>query len=263
MLKMPAGIRWRTRSWFGVSIAVSNSKCSLISPRSSWRIFFSLCSGTSIRWLSHSRASAWLFADTSEINLVVARSSSMTGPMILRTLPTKNLANASQSTHVFCAVGVMVNGYTNIGDNQTGRYLDHPSFAPLWSTLAELEVPLYLHPREPLPSQTVIYDGYPSLVGSAWGFGYETATHAVRLMLSGLFDDHPNVQVILGHLGEGLPFLLPRLEHRLDKQREGVGLGSARQKVGYYFSNNFYLTTSGHFHTRALVTPLAKSVPSG
>jgi predicted TIM-barrel fold metal-dependent hydrolase len=76
------------------------------------------------------------------------------------------------------AVGVMVNGYTNIGDNQTGRYLDHPSFAPLWSTLAELDVPLYLHPREPLPSQTLIYDGYPSLVGSAWGFGHETATHA-------------------------------------------------------------------------------------
>jgi gamma-resorcylate decarboxylase len=156
------------------------------------------------------------------------------------------------------AVGVMVNGYTNIGDNQTGRYLDHPSFAPLWSTLAELDVPLYLHPREPLPSQTLIYEGYPSLVGSAWGFGHETGTHAVRLMLSGLFDDHPNVQVILGHLGEGLPFLLPRLEHRLDKQRDGVGLGGARQKVSYYFSNNFYLTTSGHFHTRALVNAISE-----
>jgi hypothetical protein len=89
----------------------------------------------------------------------------------------------------------------------------------------EQHVPVYLHPREPLPAQTRIYEGYSSLVGSAWGFAHDTATHAVRLMLSGLFDRHPGVQIILGHLGEGLPFLLPRLEYRLDKQREGVGLG--------------------------------------
>jgi predicted TIM-barrel fold metal-dependent hydrolase len=60
------------------------------------------------------------------------------------------------------------------------------------------------------------------------------------------------------HLGEGLPFLLPRLEHRLDKQREGVGLGNARGKVGQYFSDNFYVTTSGHFHTRALFNAISE-----
>jgi gamma-resorcylate decarboxylase len=77
-------------------------------------------------------------------------------------------------------------------------------------------------------------------------------------MLSGLFDRHPGAQVILGHLAEGLPFLLPRLEHRLDKQKGGAGLGSARRKVSEYFSGNFYATTSGHFHTRTLFNTIAE-----
>ena len=150
------------------------------------------------------------------------------------------------------AKGAMVNGYTNVGDADTARYLDEPDNAPFWAAAAELGVPVYLHPREPLPSQRRIYDGYGSLVGSAWGFGHETATHAVRLMLSGLFDDHPGLQVILGHLGEGLPFTLPRLEHRLAKQHAGVGLGRAREPLGRYLGRNFLLTTSGHFHSRTL-----------
>jgi gamma-resorcylate decarboxylase len=128
----------------------------------------------------------------------------------------------------------------------------------MWAAVEELGVPVYLHPREPLPAQQVIYCGYESLVGSAWGFAHETATHAVRLMLSGLFDRHPGVQVILGHLAEGLPFLLPRLEHRLDKQKNGAGLGSARRRVSESFSANFYATTSGHFHTRTLFNTMAE-----
>jgi predicted TIM-barrel fold metal-dependent hydrolase len=156
------------------------------------------------------------------------------------------------------ALGALVNGYTNVSDDDTAKYLDHPSFAPFWAKLAELNVPLYLHPREPLPSQTLIYDGYSSLIGSAWGFAHETGTHAVRIMLSGIFDQHPDVQVILGHLGEGLPFLLPRLEHRLDRQSEGSGLGPARRRVSEYFNNNFYVTTSGHFHTRTLYNTISE-----
>lgn len=156
------------------------------------------------------------------------------------------------------AKGAMVNGYTNVGDAQTGRYLDAPENAVFWAKAAELDVPVYLHPRESLPSQQRAYDGYACLVGSAWGFGHETATHAVRLMLSGLFDEHPGLQIILGHLGEGLPFTLPRLEHRLAKQREGVGLGRARKPVSHYFAANFLLTTSGHFHTNALKNAISE-----
>ena len=72
-------------------------------------------------------------------------------------------------------------------------------------------------------------------------------------MLSGLFDEYPDVQVILGHLGEGLPFILPRLQHRLDEQREGERGAKAKRRPGYYFNNNFHLTTSGDFHTKPLI----------
>ena len=146
--------------------------------------------------------------------------------------------------------GALVNGYTNAGDD--ARYLDEPSAREFWAKAAELDVPVYLHPREPLPSQRRAVQGYPELVGSAWGFGYETASHAVRLILSGLFDDHPGLQVILGHLGEGLPYLLPRLQHRMDEQRDGEAGNKAKRRPSYYFGRNFHITTSGHFHARQL-----------
>ncbi|ORW03476.1 amidohydrolase family protein [Mycobacterium kyorinense] len=155
------------------------------------------------------------------------------------------------------AVGALVNGYTDLPGGDA-RYLDERENLPFWEKVAELGVPIYLHPREPLSSQQRIYQGYESLVGSAWGFAHETATHAIRLMLSGLFDRFSGVQVILGHLGEGLPLMLPRLEHRLRKQRDGVGLGDAKRAVGEYFRENFYVTTSGHFHTKGLLNAISE-----
>ncbi|SFN40661.1 2,3-dihydroxybenzoate decarboxylase [Chryseobacterium oleae] len=154
--------------------------------------------------------------------------------------------------------GALVNGYTNIGDENTAQYLDEEPIWEFWDRVAQLNVPVYLHPREPLASQRRIYEGYSSLIGSAWGFAHETATHAIRLMLSGLFDQYPNLTVILGHLGEGLPFMLPRLEHRLNMQHEGTGLGKAKKKVSDYFNNNFYITTSGHFHTKGLLNTISE-----
>jgi gamma-resorcylate decarboxylase len=154
--------------------------------------------------------------------------------------------------------GALINGYTNIGNADTAQYLDEAPVGEFWERVAQLDVPVYLHPREPLPSQRRIYDGYSSLVGSAWGFAHETATHAIRLMLSGLFDKYPNLTIILGHLGEGLPLMLPRVEHRLRMQRDGKGLGSAGRPVSDYFNRNFYLTTSGHFHTKSLLNAISE-----
>jgi gamma-resorcylate decarboxylase len=103
-------------------------------------------------------------------------------------LPTQDLAGAAAELRwaigELGAAGALINGYTNVGDASTGRYLDHESYEPFWAAVEELGVPVYLHPREPLPAQQAIYR-YDSLVGSAWGFARETATHAVRLMLSG------------------------------------------------------------------------------
>jgi gamma-resorcylate decarboxylase len=146
--------------------------------------------------------------------------------------------------------GVLVNGYSNVGESEQVQYLDEAPLEDFWACVSRFKVPVYLHPREPLPSQTRSIRGYPELGGSAWAFAYETSTHAVRLMLSGLFDRYPNIQVILGHLGEGLPFMLSRLQHRLDMQREGVKGSKARQRPSYYFASNFYITTSGHFHSK-------------
>jgi 2,3-dihydroxybenzoate decarboxylase len=148
--------------------------------------------------------------------------------------------------------GALVNGYSNVGPGEIVQYLDEEPVRPFWEQVSKLNVPVYLHPREPLPSQTRSIEGYPELGGSAWAFAYETASHAVRLMLSGLFDLHPNLQVILGHLGEGLPLLLPRLQHRLDEQREGAAGSKAKHRVSHYFGMNFWVTTSGHFHTKQL-----------
>ncbi len=147
-------------------------------------------------------------------------------------------------------VGVLVNGYTNAGPDEDVFYLDERPLDDFWAECERLGAPVYLHPREPLPSQTRSIRGFPELGGSAWAFAYETSTHAVRLMLSGLFDRFPKLQVILGHLGEGLPFMLPRMQHRLDEQREGLKGAKARRRPSYYFANNFHVTTSGHFHTK-------------
>jgi len=83
-------------------------------------------------------------------------------------------------------------------------------------------------------------------------FGVETATHTLRLMLSGLFDRFPNLTVILGHLGEGLPFLLPRVEHRLRHAATG-SRGRHAQPLMHYLRSNFFITTSGAFRTPALL----------
>ncbi|GAA2331970.1 amidohydrolase family protein [Streptomyces violaceusniger] len=152
-------------------------------------------------------------------------------------------------------LGALINGYSNIGDENTAQYLDEPQVEPFWAKVEELGVPVYLHPRIPLPNQQRIYQGYEGLLGSAWGFGFETATHALRLILSGLFDRHPNVNVILGHLGEALPFTLPRVEHRLRHQRRETH-GAHEKAPTEYLSNNFYITTSGILRTQALLDSL-------
>jgi gamma-resorcylate decarboxylase len=149
--------------------------------------------------------------------------------------------------------GALINGYSNVGSGEEIQYLDEEPIFPFWERVSKLKVPVYLHPREPLPSQTRSIKGYPELGGSAWAFGYETASHAARLMLSGIFDTYPNVQILLGHLGEGLPYMLPRLQHRIDEQREGKKGSKAKRRPSYYFSNNFWITTSGHYHTKPLL----------
>ena len=147
-------------------------------------------------------------------------------------------------------VGALINDYSQIGEADTSFYLDQPQYRQFWEEIAKLNVPVYLHPREPLPSQQRAYAGHPWLLGAAWAFGVETATHALRLMCSGLFDEHPKLQIILGHLGEMLPFAIWRAEHRILINPRGI---TCKKKLSQYFYSNFWITTSGNFRTQALI----------
>jgi 2,3-dihydroxybenzoate decarboxylase len=101
-------------------------------------------------------------------------------------------------------VGALANGFSQVGDLNTIAYLDEKQYWPFWQVCEQLDVPFYLHPRNPLPQDARIYKDHGWLMGPTWAFGHETAVHALRLMGSGLFDKHPKLQIMLGHMGERL-----------------------------------------------------------
>jgi gamma-resorcylate decarboxylase len=150
-------------------------------------------------------------------------------------------------------VGALISGFSQIGEEDTSYYLDIPMYRQFWGEVVKLDVPVYLHPREPLLSQQRPYEGHPWLLGAAWAFGVETATHALRLIGSGLFDQYPGLRIILGHLGESLPFSIWRFEHRNLVDPRGMNL---KKKASLYFYENFYVTTSGNFRTQALINTI-------
>jgi 2,3-dihydroxybenzoate decarboxylase len=149
-----------------------------------------------------------------------------------------------------CAV--MVNGYSNLGDERL--YLDAERFEPLWTALEDLRVPLYLHPRLPSTAvQDAVYHGHPELVGATWGFGPETATHTLRMVYSGVFDRHPGVNLVLGHLGEMLPFFAWRIQRGFELNPY---TWRTQKRLQDYLSDNIWVTTSGNFSDQALITAL-------
>lgn len=143
-------------------------------------------------------------------------------------------------------VGALVNGFSQAGDPKSALYYDLPQYRPFWRTVEELDVPFYLHPRNPLPGAIEAYEGHNWLLGPNWAFHAETAVHALRLIGSGLFDEHPKLQIILGHLGEGIPAYLWRIDNR-NAWMNARHRYAAKKWVADYFRNNFVLTTSGNF----------------
>ena len=155
-------------------------------------------------------------------------------------------------------VGALVNGFSqnaSHGSGQVPLYYDLPQYRPFWAEVASLDVPFYLHPRNPLPQDARIYDGHPWLLGPTWAFAQETAVHALRLMASGLFDEHPSLQIVVGHMGEGIPAML----WRIDNRNAWVDLPKsypAQRRFVDYFCENFHITTSGNFRTQTLIDAL-------
>ena len=148
--------------------------------------------------------------------------------------------------------GALVNGFSQVADVQTPIYYDLPQYWPFWEKIEALGVPFYLHPRNPLPADSRIYDGHPWLLGPTWAFGQETAVHALRLIGSGLFDACPKLEIVLGHMGEGLPYSMWRIDHR-NAWVKAPHNHKAKRKIRDYFNENFYLTTSGNFRTQTLI----------
>jgi predicted TIM-barrel fold metal-dependent hydrolase len=143
--------------------------------------------------------------------------------------------------------GAMLHGLT-----RHGEFLDLPKFWPIYERAAALDVPIYLHPAVPHKAVVDAYyrdylEKFPGLLTAAWGFTVETATQGVRLVLSGVFDAHPDLKIVLGHLGESLPFSAWRIDMALARPGNS---GSAFRDT---FRSHFWITTSGNFSTPALL----------
>ena len=141
------------------------------------------------------------------------------------------------------AVGVMLNGHTK------GAYMDEAQFRPVSERAEALDVPVYLHPIQAVETWRNC-EGYPELTQAAWGWAFETGTHFWRLVLSGLFDAYPNLTVILGHMGEFVPFGMWRFDDRVEWIAQSRGL---EHEPSYYAKNNMMVTTSGVCSYEALV----------
>ena len=150
--------------------------------------------------------------------------------------PAAAAAEAERAVRQLGFKGVMVNGQTH------GRYLDDPIYLPFWERLQDLDVPLYLHPGA-LSDSPAMFAGQPALAGPVWAWTADTAAHALRLIFSDLFERLPRLRVILGHMGEALPFLLWRID---DRHELDIGRPIApEQRPSFYFRRNFAVTTSG------------------
>jgi 2,3-dihydroxybenzoate decarboxylase len=129
--------------------------------------------------------------------------------------------------------GAMINGHTN------GMYLDDRSLDPFWEAAERLGALIYIHPTDPV-APAPVFNGVPALRRATWEWGFETGSHALRLVFGGLFDRFPKAKVGLGHMGETLPYLLWRFDSRA--KLYGVKL---TREPSEYIRDNFLVTVSG------------------
>ena len=139
--------------------------------------------------------------------------------------------------------GIIINSHTH------GEYLDDPKFWPIFEAAVACDAPVYIHPAFPSEAMIKPYSDY-GMMGALWGFGADASVHVVRLILGGVFETFPTLQIVLGHLGEGLPFWLGRLDNRYQNilRRGGLeplGMKRLSRLPSEYFRTNFHITTSG------------------
>jgi predicted TIM-barrel fold metal-dependent hydrolase len=141
-----------------------------------------------------------------------------------------------------------------IHSHQQGEFLDARKYWPMWERAAQLDVPIYLHPALPHPDVVNAYfSGYEELARAPWGFAVDTSCHFLRLVFSGLFDAFPKLKIVLGHLGEGLPFAMHRLN---DHSRAAAKRRGLKKEPIEYLRDNMVVTTSGNWFEPAFVCTL-------
>jgi 5-carboxyvanillate decarboxylase len=143
--------------------------------------------------------------------------------------------------------GVMINSHTN------GEYLDRAKFLPILEAAAALGVPIYIHPRSPAPWMAAAYRDY-HLEHAIWGYAVETGLHALRLIMSGVFDRLPTLRIVLGHMGENIPYGMYRMDwmHEMTGRTKMMERPVLKLRPSEYFKQHFAITTSGVNWTPAL-----------
>lgn len=155
---------------------------------------------------------------------------------------------------------------TLIDSNCEGRFYDNHFFWPVFEAAAELDVPVYIHPSPNPQTKLLLYDGnYPDAVAESlseygWGWHNETAVHFLRLFAAGLFDRYPTLKIVLGHLGEMLPFQLDRIERITGRLWPHVG-HKLERNLRQVWDENVWITTSGMFFLAPMATVLRQCKP--
>ncbi len=157
--------------------------------------------------------------------------------------PVAAIAELERAVTQLGFVGALINGHTN------GAYLDERPYWGIWERAEHLGVPIYLHPADSPADQMKIYQGYPGLRSATWNWTVETATHALRIICSGIFDAFPRAIMVLGHMGEALPYVLKRID---DGWRGTPQSKQLQQPPSYYVKNNVMITTSANCSPEAL-----------
>jgi 2,3-dihydroxybenzoate decarboxylase len=147
-------------------------------------------------------------------------------------------------------LGALINGNTN------GVYLDDERYLPFWERVVELGVPVYIHPADPY-EQPYVLRGYPVMQGALWGWSVDNSCHFLRLLFSGLFDRFPSLTIILGHMGETLPYFAWRIDSRY-AVTSPADKPKLEKMPSDYFRSNLIITTTGVCQDSALQCAIAE-----
>jgi 5-carboxyvanillate decarboxylase len=153
-------------------------------------------------------------------------------------LPEMAALELERSVNSLGLKGALINSHTN------GEYLDDQKYWPIFEAANALKAPIYLHPRSPSNGMIEPYLDY-GLYFAGWGFAVETSLHAMRLIMGGVFDQFPDLTIILGHMGEGIPFYLQRIDNRYLLQVKIGAVKELPRLPSEYFKDHFVITTSG------------------